>query len=143
KTYVIVSGQGASGINFFVYGLSEQRWVTEVANPNYADMRHWLLLNNVLYGAVFKPNGVGGALLRYAGSFANLPTPNPNAGNGYVALPFCGPCLVFQDVGDFDTPASDVVLAPAGTADAGRIFVGTWASTDRSHLTNAACGIFM
>jgi len=159
NTYVIVSGQalaqgGQNSINFFVWGITENRWVGKFQLPGYADMRHWLNYERVLYGAVFKPTPTGGALLRYTGNFTVIPPSTPSADNGYNAIPACGTtstaippvgtsfCIAFQDVGDFDSPASEVVVAPAGSLDVGRIFVGTWPPSG-PNPGNVVGGIFM
>lgn len=159
KTYVIVSGQalvnGSSqnAINFYIWGITENRWVAKYQYVGYADVRHWLNYQGVLYAAAFKPTPTGGSLLRFAGSLATVPpvaNPSTNAGS---TISSCGTsltnppvptgvCIAFTDVGDFDTPASEVTVAPAGVADAGRIFVGTWAPTG-SNPNNAVAGIYM
>ncbi len=157
NTYVIISGQGSGGINFFAWGITENRWVGKFQLPGYSDMRHWLTYNGVLYAAVFGTDSATGALFRYTGNFAVIPPSAPSESNGYNAVPICGTtstsnpptstsgfCIAFQDVGDFDGPASEVTVAPPGTADAGRIFVGTWAPPfGGTNVNNVQCGIFM
>ncbi len=179
KIYVIVSGQalvpGTPGgpapvqnaTNFFVWGVSENRWVGKWQYVGFSDMRHWLTYHDpttnavTLYGAVFKPSNSTtgfGALMRFTGSFAALPpVPVSSASNSFNAVPLCGSastaaappvtaptydCVSFQDVGDLPTSASEVLLAPAGTADAGRVFVGTW-PPQGSNPGNLVAGIFM
>lgn len=160
NTYVIVSGQALvsgpsqNAANFFVWGITENRWVGKYQIVGVADSRHWLNYQGVLYVAAFKPSPVGGALLRYTGNMAVIPPSAPSAANLFNAIPLCGSqigtkpaagvanCVAFQDVGDFDTPASEVVVAPAGTQDAGRIFVGTW-PPNGSNPNKVVAGIYM
>jgi hypothetical protein len=160
KTYVIVSGQALvsgpsqNAANFFVWGISENRWVGKFQLVGVSDSRHWLNYQGVLYVAAFKPGSTGGALMRYTGNMAVIPPSAPSALNLFNAIPLCGSqfgaapvagapnCVAFQDVGDFDTPASEVTVAPDGTPDAGRIFVGTWAPVG-ANPNNGVAGIYM
>ncbi len=92
--------------------------------------------------------------MKYTGNFTVIPSIVPSALNRYEAIPYCGTqstanpptgdsfCIAFQDVGDFDTPASEVIAAPDGIADSGRIFVGTWAPR-ASNPNSTPAGIFM
>ncbi len=157
KTYVIVGGQAqglGNACNFFIWGVTENRWIGKFRLNGYYDFRHWLFYQNVLYAAAFKPSPGGGALLKYTGNFTVIPSIVPSALNRYEAIPYCGTestanppvgdsfCIAFQDVGDFDTPASEVIAAPDGIADSGRIFVGTWAPR-ASNPNSTPAGIFM
>ena len=159
KTYVIVAGPGVyETSNFFVWGITENRWVGKYRFIGYSDVRHWVNYHGVLYAAAFKPvpaaGSPGGALLRYTGNFTVIPQPNPAPVNGYNAIPYCGTestasplagtafCIAFQDVGDFDTTASEVIGAPDDIADSGRIFVGTWPPTG-STPHSAVASIYM
>lgn len=159
KTYVIVSGQALingpsqNAVNFYIWGITENRWVAKYQYVGYADIRHWLNYQGVLYAAAFKPTPNGGSLLRYAGSLATVPNPANPQTNGGSTIASCGTsftnppaptgnCIKFQDVGDFDTPASEVVVAPTGTTDAGRIFIGTWPPVG-PNPNNLVGGIYM
>jgi hypothetical protein len=157
KTYVIVSGQALvngpsqNAINFYIWGISENRWVAKYQYVGYSDIRHWLSYQGVLYAAAFRPTPGGGSLLRFTGSLATVPAPSSPATGSTVANCGTSPtnppaptgvCVSFTDVGDFDTPASEVTLAPAGVADAGRIFVGTWAPPG-PNPNNLVAGIYM
>jgi hypothetical protein len=155
NTYIIVSGtlQLPIAINFFVWGVTEGRWVGKYTMNGYYDMRHSETYQGVLYAAAFKPTPGGGSLLRYTGNFSVIPTVTPRLLNLYNAIPICGSglstpvpgapaCIAFEDVGDFDTPATELVAAPDGVTDSGRLFVGTWPP----HVTNpnqAVAGIYM
>lgn len=136
-------------------GITENRWVGKYRFIGYADVRHWLTYQNVLYGAAFKPTPTdgtppGGALLRYTGNFTVIPPSNPTPITEYNAIPYCGTestasplvgtsfCIAFEDVGDFDTHASEVVGAPDGITDSGRIFVGTWPPNGATPNTSVA-----
>lgn len=86
----------------------------------------------------------GGAILQYTGNFGTVPPPpTPSSSNGFNQIPVCGTtstaippaappppavgvCFAFQDVGDFDGPATDAVVhTDAGSTDS-RIMVGSW-----------------
>jgi hypothetical protein len=159
KTYVIVSGSGLvngptqNAIVFYIWGISENRWVAKYQYIGYLDVRHWLTDQNVLYAAAFKPNQAGGSLLRYSGNLATVPAvgnPQTNAGSTILSCGTSptnppaptGVCIKFDDVGDFDSPASEVIVAPAGTTDAGRYFVGTWSPNGPNAPTGVG-GIYM
>jgi hypothetical protein len=154
--YVIVSGpaQDVLSVNFFVWGVTENRWVAKYPLYTYYGLRRWVLNQGVLYAAAFKATAAGGgSLLRYTGNFSVIPTATPRLLNLYDSIPTCGTglsapvpgspsCIAFEDVGDFDTPSSEVVAAPDGVADAGRLFVGTWAPR-ASNPNQAVAGIYM
>jgi hypothetical protein len=157
-TYVIVAGPQLGlqrdSTTFFVWGVTENRWVGKYSLAGYSDVRKWVVYQNVLYLTAFKPGIGGGGLLRYTGNFSVIPTPHPTAANGFDAIPRCGTastanppagdsfCIAFQEVGSFDTPASEVVGAPAGITDSGRLFVGTWPPQGQNPL-GAMAAIFM
>lgn len=158
QTYVIISGPqlGAprDSTVFFVWGVTENRWVGKYSLTGYSDVRKWVVYQNTLYATAFKPGTAGGALLRYTGNFSIIPPSNPTALNGYDAVPDCGTastanppagnsfCIAFQEVGSFDTPASEVVAASAGITDSGRLFVGTW-PPHGNNPQGAVGGIYM
>jgi hypothetical protein len=155
NTYVIVSGPGVyETTNFFIWGITENRWVGKYRFIGYSDVRKWLTYQNVLYAAAYKTapetGSPGGALLRYTGNFTVIPPSDPTPITEYNAIPYCGTestasplvgtsfCIAFEDVGDFDTEATEVIGAPAGIADSGRIFVGTWPPTGSTPHTQVA-----
>jgi hypothetical protein len=104
----------------------------------YADQRHWLTYNGAMYAPTALASGNGGAVLQYTGNFRHIPSPNPNAGNGFSAIPPCGTfdqhvpppetyaCFAFQEVSLLDGAGTDIALHTDTENGDTRIYVATW-----------------
>lgn len=113
--YVIFSGPKLSGgLAFFAFNWHTKQWIAKGELQGYSNIRKFLTVEGVTYAGV---GGLvnGGSVLRFKGSFANLPTPAPGDG-----APQCNSCFSFDTVGRLDSDAAYL------TMHNGRMFVSTW-----------------
>lgn len=106
--YVFFAGPAftpTTSINVFLFNAATQTYVGGALIPGYGNVRKWIEVDGVLYVAVGKAAGSGGAVLRYTG--------NPASGNPLELI-------AFEEVGLLDEDAAEIALHE------GRLFVNTW-----------------
>jgi hypothetical protein len=103
---------GGPGVNFFVFSSSSKEFLGACHASAFDNIRHWAVINNVLYAGVGNTGG-GGGVIRWTGTDAQ-PFDETS--------PTCG----FEVVGNFKGAAEYIT---AYGANSNRIVVSAWPST--------------
>jgi hypothetical protein len=103
---------GGHGVNFFVFSSSAKEFLAACQASAFNNIRHWAVINNVLYAGVGNTGG-GGGVIRWTGTEVQ-PFDQTS--------PTCG----FEVVGNF-TGAAEYITAYGDNSN--RIVVSAWPST--------------
>ena len=98
-----------TGINLFAFDADTGAFLDAINLPQYANIRKWLVVDDVLYTTVGN-NGEGGEVLRWTGD---------------AQSPF-----QFEVVGQLDSEGAELALHD------GRLFVFTWSKTSEGEFQN-------